>query len=504
MTSISQNPGSGRPRILLTGATGYVGGRLLKALEKRGYRVRCLARRPEYLNSRVAEGTEVVAGDLLDAAGLTAAFANIDVAYYLVHSMGSKFDFASQDRAGAEHFASAAKAAGVKRIIYLGGLGKDTGELSPHLRSRQEVGRILRRSGVPTIEFQASIIIGSGSLSFEMIRNLVERLPLMITPKWVRVNAQPIFIDDVVRYLLDALEVNIAGSRVYQIGGAEVISYSGIIGEYARQRGLKRVMIPVPFLTPGLSSLWLNLITPVYARIGRKLIDSIRHPTIVRNTEAVQDFDFQPLGVRAAISKVLRKEEQYFNETRWSDSLSSAGPIRAWGGVKFGNRILDHRCVTVSSTLAQAFRPIARIGGETGWYYGNFWWRLRGVFDYLVGGVGLRRGRRDPEKIRVGESIDFWRVEAFEPEKRLRLFAEMKLPGRAWLEFQVQSQGSEVEICQTANFDPLGVQGLLYWYVLYPLHALIFRGMLKEIASQATRDLQPYPSADGLRAQNRD
>lgn len=424
-------------------------------------------------------------GDLLDDSGLLKAFTDIEIAYYLVHSMGSKSDFASQDREAAENFVNAARTAGVERIVYLGGLGKDDGELSPHLASRQEVGKILRASEIPTIELQASIIIGSGSLSFEMIRNLVERLPVMITPKWVRVKAQPIFIEDIVRYLVGALSISLPTSRVYQIGGADVISYDGIMQEYARQRALKRVMIPVPFLTPWLSSLWLNLITPVYARIGRKLIDSIRHPTVVRNNDALNDFHFKPLGAREAIFKVLRKEEQYFNETRWSDSLSSTGPIISWGGVKFGNRILDHRCVTVNTNTERAFRPILTIGGDAGWYYGNFWWRLRGVFDYLFGGVGLRRGRRDPENIRVGESIDFWRVEDFEPNQRLRLFAEMKLPGRAWLEFQVQPIGSGTEICQTANFDPLGAAGLLYWYLLYPIHALIFRGMLREIARQA-------------------
>lgn len=472
-------------RVLLTGATGYVGGRLLKELEKRGYAVRALARRPENLIGRVSEGTEVVKGDVLDAESLGAAFEGIDFAYYLVHSMGSKADFEEQDRDAAINFSSAARKAGVQRIVYLGGLGKESEELSSHLRSRQEVGSILRESGVPTIELQASIILGSGSLSFEMIRNLVERLPVMVAPKWVQVNAQPIFIDDVLRYLIGALDVPLTKSRVYQIGGSDVISYSGIMREYARQRGLKRLMLPVPLLTPWLSSLWLNLITPVYARIGRKMIDSIRFPTVVRNEDALSDFDFQPLGIRDAMSKVLRKEEQYFNETRWSDSLSSAGPIRSWGGVKFGNRIVDHRCAMVKATLEQAFAPIQRIGGERGWYYANLLWRIRGALDYLFGGVGLRRGRRDPERIRVGESIDFWRVEAFEPDKRLRLFAEMKVPGRAWLEFEVHSTKEGVEICQTANFDPLGALGLLYWYALYPLHALIFAGMLKNIARQA-------------------
>ena len=481
--------------VLLTGATGYVGGRLLKELEKQGYRVRCITRRPEHVTSRISDATEVVPGDVLAAESLTSAFADINVAYYLVHSMGSKAAFEEQDRQAAANFSRAAREAHVQRIIYLGGLSTDTQTLSPHLRSRLEVGRMLRESGVPTLELQASVIIGSGSLSFELIRNLVERLPVMITPQWVRVNAQPIFIDDVLRYLIRAIDVPLEQSRIYEIGGAEVTSYSGIMDEYARQRGLKRLMIPVPFLTPWLSSLWLNLITPVYARIGRKLIDSIRYPTVVRNRDAVTDFAFRPLGIRDAIAKVLQKEEQHSNETRWSDSVSSAEPVRSWGGVQFGNRLVEHRSLTVKVTPDQAFAPIQRIGGETGWYYGNWLWRLRGFLDYLFGGVGLRRGRRDPERLRVGESVDFWRVEEYEPNKRLRLLAEMNLPGRAWLEFEVKPSEEGTEIHQTAIFDPLGSLGQLYWYLLYPLHARIFSGMLRTIARQARVGGRPADAA---------
>jgi uncharacterized protein YbjT (DUF2867 family) len=284
--------------------------------------------------------------------------------------MGSKAAFEEQDRQAAANFSNAAREAHVQRIIYLGGLSADTQPLSPHLRSRLEVGRMLRASGVPTIELQASIILGSSSLSFELIRNLVERLPVMITPQWVRVKAQPIFIDDVLRYLIRAMDVPLEKSRIYEIGGAEVTSYSGIMEEYARQRGLRRLMIPVPFLTPWLSSLWLNLVTPVYARIGRKLTDSIRSPTVVRNKDAVKDFAFRPLGIREAIAKVLQKEEQHSNETRWSDSLSFAGPVRLWGGLQFGNRLVEHRSLTVKVTPEQAFVPIqliaARPVGTTG------------------------------------------------------------------------------------------------------------------------------------------
>lgn len=484
MTEISNHS---TKHVLLTGATGYVGGRLLKELERQGYRVRCITRRPENLRGRISDHAEVVQGDVLDADTLKSAFEGIDVAYYLVHSMGSKAAFEEPDRQAAANFSSAARQAHVQRIIYLGGLSTDSQDLSPHLRSRLEVGRILRESGVPTIELQASIIIGSGSLSFELIRNLVERLPVMITPKWVHVRAQPIFIDDVLRYLIRAIDAPLEKSRVYEIGGADVTSYSGIMEEYGRQRGLKRLMIPVPLLTPWLSSLWLNLITPVYARIGRKLIDSIRYPTVVKNDDALKDFDFRPVGIREAISKVLQKEDQYANETCWSDSLSSAGPVRSWGGLTFGNRLVDHRSLTVKTTPEQAFAPIQIIGGETGWYYGTWLWSLRGLVDYIFGGVGLRRGRRDPERLRVGDSVDFWRVEEYEPNKRLRLFAEMKLPGRAWLEFEVKSGEEGTEIHQTAIFDPLGSLGQLYWYLLYPFHARIFSGMLKNIARQAVR-----------------
>ena len=474
-----------RQRILLTGATGYVGGRLLKELERLGYAVRCMARHPASLASRVGEGTELVTGDVLDYSTLPSALEGIDVAYYLVHSMGAAADFEEQDRLGALNFSRAAFDAGVDRIIYLGGLSSSMAGLSQHLRSRVEVGRILRDSGVPTIELQASIIIGSGSLSFELIRSLVERLPLMVTPRWVRLDAQPIFIDDVLQYLVASIDLPLNGSRVYEIGGADRVSYGGLMAEYARQRGLLRIMIPVPVLTPWLSSLWLNLVTPVYARIGRKLIDSMRHPTVVQQPDALQDFAIQPIGYHQAIQRVVQGEEQYWNETRWSDSLSSVGPLRAWGGVRFGNRLYEHHSAFVSLAPDQAFAPILHFGGATGWYYANWLWQLRGFLDYLVGGVGLRRGRRDPDELRVGEALDFWRVEEYIPDRRLRLFAEMKLPGRAWLEFEVRPVEGGTEIHQTAIFDPLGWGGQVYWYGLYPLHRLIFTRMLQRIARPA-------------------
>lgn len=460
-----------KPWVLLTGATGYVGGRLLRALEERAVPVRCLARRPAHVQRTTAE---VVGGDVLDPASLAQAMTGVRTAYYLVHSMGSAGDFERQDRQAAENFGQAARAAGVERIIYLGGLGEDRAGLSPHLRSRHEVGERLRASGVPVTELRASIIIGAGSLSFEMIRALVERLPVMITPRWVNVPAQPIAIEDVVAYLVAAPA---AAPGIYEIGGPDVVSYGDLMREYARQRGLRRVMIPVPVLTPYLSSLWLGLVTPVFARIGRKLIDSIRHPTVVRDEAARRVFAIEPVGVREAIARALRNED---TRTHWSDA---AGAPRSWGGVRFGNRLVDCRSAEVPVLPAEAFAPIQRIGGTTGWYYANGLWRLRGWLDLLVGGVGMRRGRRDPERLRVGDVVDCWRVEAIESSRRLRLVAEMKLPGRAWLEFLVEPVGAGARITQTAVFDPVGLSGLLYWYAVWPLHELVFRGMLRGIVT---------------------
>lgn len=468
--------------VLLTGATGYVGGRLLKKLEALGVATRCLARRPENLRARIGPGVQIVAGDVMDSHSLAAACGGVHTAYYLVHSMGSAGSFEDQDRLGAKNFAQAARAAGVQRIVYLGGLGDEQEALSPHLRSRHEVGDVLRASGVPVIEFRASIILGSGSLSFDLIRSLVERLPVMITPRWVRVPAQPIAINDVLSYLIAALDLPLSGSRTYEIGGADQVTYADLMKEYARQRGLKRWLIPVPVLTPYLSSLWLGLVTPVFARIGRKLIESIRHPTIVRDPAALTDFSIHPVGVRQAIADSLRNEDQELAQTRWSDALSSSGTARSWFGVQFGPRLVDSRTVTVEASAAEAFAPITRIGGKKGWYCANWLWRLRGIIDLVVGGVGLRRGRRDPESLCVGDTMDCWRVVALEPNRLLRLAAEMKLPGRAWMEFEVTESEGKSAIRQTAIFDPIGLLGRAYWYVVYPLHQYVFAGMLRGIA----------------------
>jgi len=473
-----------KPLILLTGATGYVGGRLLKALQAAAYSVRCLARRPEFLAPRVSPDTEVFKGDCLDPASLPPACAGVHTAYYLVHSMGSTGDFVEQDRAAAANFGAAAYTTGVQRIIYLGGLGGADGRLSTHLRSRHETGEALRASGVPIIELRASIILGSGSLSFELIRALVERLPVMLCPRWVRTPAQPIAIEDVLAYLLAAIELPRGQDGIFEIGGADRVSYAGIMNEYARQRGLRRLMIPVPFLTPRLSSLWLGLTTPVYARVGRKLIESVENETTVHDSRALQVFPIRPMGLRQAIQRAILSEDQGYAATRWSDAISSAGLPPSWGGMRFGTRLVDSRAVQVPVPPAAAFAAIQRIGGANGWFYGNWLWRLRGFIDLLFGGVGMRRGRRHPQELAVGDAVDFWRVEAYEPDRRLRLAAELKLPGRAWLEFEVEPHANGATIRQTAVFDPVGLLGLLYWYAIYPLHARVFAGMLRGAAAR--------------------
>ena len=477
----------------MTGASGYVGGRLVEALARGGRRVRCVTRRPELIAGRFGPGVEVVAGDVADAAGMQRAMAGVDAAYYLVHALGSRGRFEQEEERAAESFAHAARAAGVRRIVYLGGLAnprllaEQAGErASAHMRSRLRVGEVLRGSGVPTVEFRASIVIGAGSLSFELIRALVQRLPVMITPRWVAVQAQPIAVADVIAYLQAALEVRLETSRVFEIGGAAVTSYRGLMQEYARQKGLRRLFVPVPLLTPRLSSLWLGLVTPLFARVGRKLIESITMPSVVRDRRALDTFRIRPCGFRSAIRQALADEDDRVVATRWSDALSaSAGGRRPGAGARLGNRLIDSRVVAVPVAPEQAFVPVRRIGGGRGWYYANGLWRLRGVLDRMLGGVGMKRGRRDPEDLRAGDVLDCWRVIACDPPRVLALEAEMRLPGRAWLQFEVTPCAQGASIRQTALFDPAGLAGLAYWYLLYLPHLLIFRGMLAAVAARA-------------------
>jgi uncharacterized protein YbjT (DUF2867 family) len=472
-------------RVLVTGGSGYVGGRLIDALERLGADLRVMVRRPDVLRGRVRPATEVVAGDVLVPATLDAALARVDTAYYLVHSMGTPGDFAALDRQAAVNFGAAARRAGVRRIVYLGGLGDSGGDLSPHLQSRHDTGAALRESGVPVVELRASIVIGSGSLSFEMVRALVERLPVMVCPRWVAIQAQPIAIDDAVAYLVEAAAVPVEGHRIFEIGGPDVVSYGEIMREYARQRGLRRLMIPVPLLTPHLSSLWLGLVTPLYARVGRKLIGSLRNATVVRDASALSVFRVVPRSLHDAIARAIAVADGPEQANRWSDARSAGAVVPA---VPAPSRppLIDHRETVVTATPAAAFAPIRRIGGDSGWYCGNGLWKLRGALDILAGGVGMRRGRRHPDECVPGDAVDFWRVERCDPDRRLVLEAEMKVPGRAWLEFQVEPIDEfRTIIRQTARFEPSGFWGRLYWYALLPVHAVIFSGMLRGIARRA-------------------
>jgi uncharacterized protein YbjT (DUF2867 family) len=473
------------PAVLVTGATGYIGGRLVPVLEAAGVRLRCLARQPAVLASRVSPKTEVVAGDLLDPASLDRALTGIDVAYYLVHSMGAHGDYRGTDRVVARNFGEASRRAKVRRIVYLGGLATGDEPLSRHLSSRIETGQALRESGVPVVEFRASVVIGSGSLSFELIRALVDRLPVMICPRWVSTLAQPIGIDDVLAYLAAALQLPDSESRTFEIGGADQASYGDVMREYARQRGFRRVMISVPLLTPRLSSLWLGLVTPVYARVGRELIAGLKNRSVVTDAAALATFPIRSVGLREAISRAIRYENRAFALTRWSDARSSGGATQSPADARFRGKLVNRRQIHVTVDADRAFVPIERIGGERGWYFGTWLWRIRGAVDLLMGGVGMRRGRRDPEAPAVGDTLDFWRVEAYEPGRRLRLAAEMKLPGRAWLEFEVEPVADGAIVHQNAVFEPVGLSGLIYWYALLPVHAVIFGGLLRAVARRA-------------------
>ena len=469
--------------ILLAGATGFVGRRLLGHLQAAGRPVRCLASRPGALDGLAARATQVVRGDVLDAGSLDTAMRGVRTAVYLVHSMDRERDFETIDREAAHGFGLAAARAGVRRIVYLGGLGEDGPGLSPHLRSRHEVGHLLRESGVEVIELRASIVLGCGSVSFEMIRALVERLPVMVTPRWVDTPSQPIGIDDLERCLVAAIDLAPGPGRTIEIGGADRMSYGGVMREYACQRGLRRLMLSVPVLTPRLSSLWLGFVTPFYARVGRTLVDSLRNPTVVRDGSGLELLGIRPVGVREAIAATLGEEDLDFHGSRWA-ALSGSRPRRA---PVPGRYLVDARAIDVPAPASRVFAAVERIGGENGWYYADWLWHLRGALDRAVGGVGLRRGRSDRTRLRLHDAVDFWRIEEIEPDRRVRFVAEMKVPGRAWLEFEVTGGPAASTIHQTAVFEPRGLGGLAYWYALTPAHALVFRGMLRRIARAALR-----------------
>ncbi|MFG0251689.1 MAG: SDR family oxidoreductase [Phycisphaerales bacterium JB038] len=486
--------------ILVTGASGYIGGRLVPRLLAAGYRVRCLARDPRKLQSRAwasEPGVEIVAGDLAEAELLRERLAGCAAAYYLVHSMIAKGSaYLEQDRLLARHFAEAAQAAGVDRIVYLGGLGEMGDSLSKHLASRREVETVLASTGVPVTVLRAAMVIGSGSASFEILRYLVERLPIMVTPRWVSTECEPVAIENVLHYLVACLETPETSGRTLDIGGGEVLNYRQIMQVVAEVLHLrKRLVIPVPVLTPRLSSLWIHLVTPLGKDIARPLAEGLRNRVVCRNDEAVRLMPQRLLGVREAVQRAIAAIERNEVRTSWHD----AGPIPGdpdWAG---GRVFVDQRSCKVRAAPQATFATVARLGGETGYYAANWLWQLRGWMDRLVGGPGLRRGRRDPEHLVFGDALDFWRVTRVDPDARLDLRAEMKLPGEALLRFQVQPAGGGASdrctLVQTARFKPRGLLGLAYWYAVWPLHGPVFRSMLQGIRRAAERRA-PSPGPD--------
>ncbi len=485
--------------VLVTGATGYIGGRLVPKLLERGHRVRCIARDAGRLDGRFADA-EIVTGDVFDRASLDAAFAGIDVAYYLVHSMSKETrDFSASDRKAAEIFGDAARAAGVKRIVFLGGLGVDGNALSKHLRSRHEVGDVLRRSGVPTTEFRAAIIVGSGSVSFEMLRYLTDRLPVMIAPKWVETFCQPIAVRDVVSYLVRELDIERTESVVREIGGSSVLTYKQMMLHYARVRGLQlRKIYVVPVLTPRLSSAWVHLVTPIPSSLARPLVEGLMNEVTVRDNVARREFpDIVPISYDDAVQKALDRYSMAGGpESTWFDAFDAATLPGKFMGVTEG-MLVDRRERRTSASPGAVARVFSGLGGKRGWLYADVLWEIRGIMDRMVGGIGTRRGRRAADDLRVGDAIDFWRVEAYEPGKMMRLRAEMKLPGLAWLQFEVSEEAGGSRLRQTAFYEPHGFIGLMYWYSVVPFHGLIFENMARRIVEIAE---QAAPAQPAIRA----
>lgn len=512
----------GRPRpdaplVAVTGVTGYVGGRLVPELLAAGYRVRAIARRPERLRGRPwYDAVEIAQADAAEPDQIRAALDGADVAYYLIHSLGSGRRFEQRDRHTALVFGAAAREAGVGRIVYLGGLTPDTEDLSPHLASRTEVGEILLASGVPTTVLRAAIILGSGSASFEMMRYLTERLPAMTVPKWLDNRIQPIAVRDVLRYLVGSASMPPEVSREFDIGGPDVLTYRDMMQGYAKAAGLpRRLIVKVPVLTPRLSSHWVGLVTPVPSGIARPLVESLIHEVVCDEHDIAQYVPDPPEGLISfprALQLALARIREADVTTRWSSAGVPGAPSEPlpsdpdWAG---GSLYEDARSVEVDASPAALWRVLESVGGERGWYSWSLAWRVRGLMDRVVGGPGLRRGRRDPRRLVVDDAVDFWRVEEVQPGRLLRLRAEMRLPGLAWLELRVEPDGDTPEeqgdhdsarpadvsperwttpptrFAQRAVFHPHGLLGQLYWWAVYPFHGVVFGGMQRNIARAA-------------------
>jgi len=489
-----QAPEDNSSLVLVTGATGYIGGRLIPELLAAGFRVRVMARQPRHLADREwCEQVEIVYGDAASPKSLISVLADVDVAYYLIHSMGAGATFASLDRVNAENFAVAARACNVGRIVYLGGLYPQEENLSPHLKSRKEVGEILLASGVPTTVLRAAVIIGSGSLSFEMLRYLTERLPIMVAPHWVDSKIQPIAVRDVLHYLVKSASMNPSINRGFDIGGPDVLTYREMMVEYAKIAGLKsRRIMSLPFMTPSLSSHWVGLITPVPKKIARPLMESLVNEVICKDREisrCIPDPEDGLTDFHKAVELALQRIQDGRVTTRWASAAHVGAPSDPlpsdpdWAG---GSLYVDERERIVDSTAEQLWHVIEGIGGEHGWYSWRLGWWTRGLLDRFVGGPGLRRGRRDPFNLIVGDALDWWRVEELEEGHLLRLRAEMKLPGLAWLELIVdKNRQGKTLFRQRALFHPLGPAGGIYWTLIKPFHGLVFGGMQRNIARAA-------------------
>ena len=477
---------------LVTGATGYIGGRLVVELLNHGYRVRVLARNPERLKDHPwINRVEVAEGDATDEFALTQAMQGADVAYYLLHALMSKNDFEVKERQLAEHFVKCAKTAGVSRLVYLGGIIAPGEELSPHMQSRADTGNILRASGIPTIELRAAVVIGSGSASFEMLRYLTERLPIMTVPKWVNVRIQPIAVRDVLRYLVGAAALAPSVSGAFDIGGPEIYTYKQMMEKYAEAAGLrKRIIIPVPVLTPRLSSGWVGLVTPVPYTLARRLVASLKNE-VVAGDDSIRSLIPDPPGgltpFKRAVQLALTKIKDARVETRWSDASFPGSPSEPlptdpnWAG---GSLYTDVRVVESTDSIDTVWARVEAIGGDNGYSTATWAWQVRGLVDKLIGGVGLRRGRRDPKTLLVGDALDFWRVESLERPNLLRLRAEMKMPGLAWLEFKVKANSDGgCTVTQRAIYAPKGLLGHAYWWIVWPMHGLVFPSMAKFVAT---------------------
>ncbi|MFB4317606.1 SDR family oxidoreductase [Actinomadura sp. 21ATH] len=483
---------------LVTGASGYIGGRLVPELLDAGHRVRCMARSARRLRDHPwASRVEVVEADATDPDATRRALEGVAVAYYLIHAIGGGSGFAETDRRAARTFAAAARDAGVRRLVYLGGMNPDQ-ELSPHLRSRAEVGEIMLDSGVPVTWLRAAVIIGSGSASFEMLRHLTERLPVMVTPRWGHTRIQPIAIRDVLHYLVASAALPGEVSRGFDIGGPDVLTYEEMMRRYAAVAGLRRrLIVPVPVLSPWLSSLWVGAITPVPGGLARPLVESLRNEVVCAENDIAAYVPPPPEGATGfdrSVALALRRVRETDVATRWSSASTPGAPSDPlptdpdWAG---GSLYTDERTRRAHAPPERLWEVVEGIGGERGWYSFPLAWRARGVIDRLVGGVGLRRGRRDPRRLRAGEAVDFWRVEEIEPGRLLRLRAEMRLPGLAWLELRVDGDDGDdarARLTQRALFHPRGLAGHAYWWAFRPFHEVVFGGMSRGIARAAEQD----------------